>query len=260
MNTVNADSKNEGGTLPHHAFADAFHVYLIEPHDSLNIGAVARAMMNLGFEHLHIVRPQRFDRKKCEVTARWASSLIEKATIHDNYADSLSTMREVIGFGSRKNFNASANRTLPEWVNSIKAHFSAPVGLLFGPEDTGLTNEHLELCRWVVRIPSSEQYPSFNLAQSVLLALYELSRTVWDSVRPIDSSEMPSWNEFQQLDRILDTVLTESGFYRMGSPETIPPLVKNLFRRTQPDAREMRVLLALFSRLEKTIAIRKKAE
>ena len=241
------------GDLPSHTLGERFYIVLVEPEHSINIGSVARAMLNFGFKKLILVRPQEFDRERCLITARWASKVIQEAEVIDEFSDALSPMKDVIAFGGRKNSNAMANAILPECISELKQTSTTPTALVFGPEDTGLRNEHLEYCRTVVRIPSSTEYPSFNLAQSVLLVLNELTRELRAQVAPIDVPERPTWNEFRQLDRILDEVLHVSGFYRKGSPETIPPLVKNLFRRAEPDEREMRVLLALFARVQKTM-------
>ena len=71
-------------SLPPAKAYDRFHVVLVEPGDSLNIGAVARAMMNLGYRHLHLVAPPRYEPARAAVTACWATDILEGAAVHDS--------------------------------------------------------------------------------------------------------------------------------------------------------------------------------
>lgn len=239
---------------------DSFHVVLVESGESLNVGAVARAMMNLGFRHLHLVAPRRYDPGRAEVTARSAKPLLESLVIHQRFEAAVSEMEEVVGFALRKGESRSHFVTLPQWALDLPARPLRTTALLFGPEDDDLRQEHLEKCRWVVRIPSAQPFPSFNLAQSVLLALYEIAGVLpgAPAAAPLlPAEEVPTGNEYYHLDRLLDAVMAESGFVRPGTPEPVPGVVRNLFRRLPMSRHEMRILLALFGRLRSTLLRRR---
>lgn len=239
---------------------DNFHVVLVEPEESLNIGAVARAMKNLGFSQLELVAPRDYRPERAAITARWATDdILASARVHATLEAALSPMQEVVGFSGREGKDRY-NLMLPDWAASLESKPPVRTALVFGPEDTGLRHDHVEHCRWLVRIPSTAEYPSFNLAQAVLLALFEITRKNWDVPAKEPSEHAPDWNQFYQLDRIVDKVLSDSGFYREGTPEPIPGLVKNLFRRIQPDKREIGVLLALFARIDRELLHRKQAD
>jgi TrmH family RNA methyltransferase len=223
---------------------------LVEPEDSLNIGAVARAMMNLGFRHLHLVAPIHFERERAEITARLAEPLLESVIVHATLADAVGDMEEVVGLSLRPGKAVPRFATLPEWTETLPQTAPRKTALVFGPENNGLRQEHLNLCRWIVRIPSEEAFTAFNLAQSVLLVLYELKRTLPAAARDSSKREpVPTWNQFYQLERLLDAVMQESGFVRPGSPAPVPDVVKALFRRMDPTEQEIGILLALLSRL-----------
>jgi tRNA C32,U32 (ribose-2'-O)-methylase TrmJ len=100
----------------------------------------------------------------------------------------------------------------------------------------------------LVRIPTHADYPALNLAQSALVVMYELSRFAWSEIE-IKQDELPSWNQYIQLDRICDEVMSASGFHRVGSGDPTAALVKNMLRRIQMNEREMRVMLALLNRI-----------
>ena len=104
-----------------------------------------------------------------------------------------------------------------------------------------------------MRIPSSEANPSFNLAQSVLLALFELSRQGWART-PRGERPLPSASDFYRLEALVEEVLVRCRFYKDGTPEPIPDLVKHLLRRTDPDRRELRVLLGMFGKINRALA------
>jgi TrmH family RNA methyltransferase len=230
---------------------DTFHVVLVEPEKSLNVGAVARAMTNLGFHNLHLVAPREYDRKIAEVTACWGTPLLDTLVTHETLEAAVSDMTEVVGLSGRDGISPALSATLPEWIAGLPGRASHKTALVFGPEDNGLRQEHLNQCRRVIRIPSTIENPSFNLAQSVLLVLYEITKSLPDAAPtiPVPSEEAPTWNDYFQLNRLLDAVMTESGFVREGTPAPVPGVVKNLFRRLEMTPQEMGILLGLFGKV-----------
>ena len=240
-------------SLPRAAAAEWAHVVLVEPGDSLNIGAVARAMSNLGFRHLHLVAPQRYDPERAATTACWGAPVLECAHIHATLAEALADMEQVVGFSARHGADRPRHLVLDEWCARLAAEPAARTALLFGPEDHGLHTEHLEHCRWLIRIPSTDANPSFNLAQSVLLALFELSRPDWSAVAP-EAKQRPTLRELTQLDRLVDKVLRQVGYFNKGTPRPIPRLVKHLLRRLDPDLREGRVLTGMFGKIHRALS------
>ncbi len=240
---------------------DSFHIVLVEPEKSLNIGAVARAMMNLGFRHLHLVAPREYDRQIANVTACWATPLLDSLIIHDTFAEAVGGMEDVVGLSGRDAGTAAHFVTLSQWSDALANRSSRTTALVFGPEDNGLRQEHLNQCSRIIRIPSTEENPSFNLAQSVLLVLYEITKSLPadPSLSSARSQNTPTWNDYFQLDRLLDAVMQESGFAREGTPAPVPGLVKNLFRRLELNPQEMGILLGLFGKIDTNLRRRKEA-
>ena len=229
-----------------------FRVVLVEPAKSLNVGSVARAMMNLGFRDLRLVAPQGYDRQTAEVTACWATPILDELTIHDDFADAIADCESVVGLSERVGKNPAIYAALPQWVQTVAERSPRKTALVFGPEDSGLRQEHLNQCARVVSIPSTAEFPSFNLAQSVLLVLWEIARAALPEPAPTEERR-PTWNDFYQLDRLLDAVMHDGGFIRQGSPGPAPDMVKNLFRRLDLNPHEIGLLLSLFGRIETTL-------
>jgi TrmH family RNA methyltransferase len=254
------------GLPPSEALAQ-FHVVLVEPGDSLNVGAVARAMSNLGFGNLHLVAPPRYDAERAATTACWAGELLAQARLHATLDDALAPMQEVVGFTARHGRHRPQHLLLPEWARQVRRTVDAGLpprtALLFGPEDSGLRAEHLTACRWLVRIPSAGANPSFNLAHAVLLVLFELSRLErsegTEGTAP-PARERVREGDLHQLERLVEEAAQRSGFYGKGTPEPLPLLVKHLLRRIEPDTRELPVLLGLFDRINRTLSGRSPAQ
>jgi tRNA C32,U32 (ribose-2'-O)-methylase TrmJ len=189
---------------------------------------------------------------------------------YDTFDEAIAEMDEVVGLALRSGEQPAHFVTLPQWTNALPERLNIEdltprkIALVFGPENSGLRNEHLLQCRWIIRIPSREEFSAFNLAQSVLLVLYDITRVLSAELPPEprpaappenrrsarkSPSIRPTWNDYFQLDRHLDGVMAETGFVRAGSPQPVPALLKNLFRRLDLTPQEMGILLAFFARI-----------
>lgn len=234
---------------------ERIHVVLVEPGDSRNVGSVARAMLNLGFVHLHLVAPPRYRVEDAEATACWADGLLHRARIHATLEDALAPMQHVVGFSARHGRQRPRHLLLQEWTAKLAAEPRGETALLFGPEDTGLRQEHLPHCRWLVRVPSRPENPAFNLSHAVLLALFQVERTLAGAEdAPRLRHDRPAWRDFYELDRIVEETLTRARFYHPGTPEPVPSVVKHLFKRIDPDTREMQLLLGMFGKINRALA------
>lgn len=233
-------------------------VVLVEPRDSRNVGAVARAMANFGFSDLRLVSPRDYDREQAGVTARDSAPILDNAVIHQSLADAVADVVDVVGFALRTGPSPGRCTTLPDWA---QRRAPVPTALVFGPEDDDLRHEHLDLCRWIVRIPSDAGFPSLNLAQSVLVALYELSRATpddihWDERQP-EETDRPTAGDLAQLDRLIQQAMQSSGFIRPGSPRNAARTIGTLLRRMDLDRTEAAALTALFGRISTALGLAK---
>jgi tRNA/rRNA methyltransferase len=189
---------------------------------------------------------------KARITACGGDVLINQVKIFSDICSALADVEDVVGFSARGGRNRTIHCNLPEWLARERKSGAGKVALLFGPEDNGLRQEHVEQCRLLITIPTSVENSSFNLAQAVLIVLYELSkqRLTGEEEQPPES---PTWNDFYQLDRMVDGIGERSGFFRKGTPQPIPGIIKGLFRRTRPTKREMGVFLGFFGRVERCL-------
>jgi len=237
-----------------------FSVILVNPEESLNIGSVARAMRNLSFDDLRLVAPQDFRIERAAITACHAADLLSSATVFSTLPDAIADLHHVVGFSARDGDNRPVPLTLPDWVARLREREIGPegggrIGLVFGPESTGLHSGDVALCQRLVVIPSNPLYSSFNLSHAVLLALYELTRSGVREMRgaSLRDSDPAERSQILQLERLVGEVATLSQFYRIGTPPIMRELLPQLLTRMEPQKRELAILLGLFSRIKKTI-------
>jgi len=154
---------------------DKIAIVLIEPQIPENIGGAARAMNNMGFKRLLIVKPKNNDLERIKKTATGHSiEILEKMEIYNDIAEALGSFQYIAGTTARIGAMRPAiknPRTLAEDLVEISQDNS--VAILFGPEDRGLSNEHLGYCNTTIKIPTSD-FSSLNLAHAVMVLCYEL--------------------------------------------------------------------------------------
>jgi tRNA/rRNA methyltransferase len=151
-------------------------VVLVSPKTSGNVGAAARAMLNMGASDLRIVAPRCDYRDSgSRAMAVHAAKLLETAQVFPTLAEAIADRDLVVGTSARLRAELSPPQH-PAGLRPLVRAAAAPA-LVFGPEESGLSNADLELCRHTMQIPTAE-YASLNLAQAVLLACYEFLQSL----------------------------------------------------------------------------------
>ncbi|MDK2957671.1 MAG: tRNA/rRNA methyltransferase [Desulfovibrionales bacterium] len=155
---------------------DRLAVVLVRPKYPENIGSAARACLNMGVSQLVLVDPQNLDLDKAAPLATvHAKDILTSARIEPDLPAALKDVEEVYAATARtggwRKGALSARKAGPEIADKLR--LGASVALVFGPEAAGLTNEEIHLCQRIVTIPTSVEGTSLNLAQAVLVLLYE---------------------------------------------------------------------------------------
>lgn len=232
-------------------------VVLFEPQDAVNIGAVIRAMKNMGVDALHLVRPKSFDPSAVERIAHDTKEIADRVAVHESADPALADCVAVAAFTARRR---AAKRTVLD-ARAAAAHLlgrttEGPVALVFGREDRGLPNEMLDRAQIVVTIPTTN-YASLNLAQAVLLALYELHLAAPDASRalapPRKDAPPPSDEERERTCEDARRALDALDFFRTRNPEHVMRTLRSLTARADVDARELSLLRAMAIEVLRTI-------
>jgi len=228
-------------------------IILVEPQGPLNIGSVCRVMMNFGFSDLRLVNPQADPLSdEARRMAVKASPLLEGASIHPDLLSAVADCHLVLGttrrFGKyREDFlhpPDAANYLLPMTEQGR-------VALLFGREDRGLLTSELDLCQRFITIPTTDELPSMNLAQSVSLCLYEIAMTLGRLQGKMGGRKRlaPAKTVEAMFDHMRDTLL-DIGYLNPQNPGHILRTFRRIFGRAGLNDRDVRVLQGLWSRID----------
>lgn len=208
-------------------------IVLVEPENPDNIGAAARAMKNMGFSDLRLVKPPRGWMKKAKKMSMSAYDVVQNAKVFSNAAKAVADLKAVIGtscrYGEKRGMFQPWGAILEK---SPRLAAGGPAGILFGKESKGLDNASLKLCDWVTTIPANPIYPSLNLAQAVLIVCYEFSR-FFDAGKTVYATDMQfvSKDETGEVLGRLKKALQTLGYEKAGSKARIVERIIATFHR-----------------------------
>ncbi len=219
-----------------------------------NIGAVARAMKNMGLHDLALVNPRHFPHDEATARASGATDVLDNAVVVDKLADALTDCIFVAG--------ASARARTISWptVNPrdcaermISESSSGKVAAVFGPEKTGLHNDDLDLCDALLSIPADPAFSSLNLAMAVQVLTYELRVASRIDDPPEFATEAPpaTAGEMQHFYDHLERVLERVGFLDPKNPRHLMRRMRRLFVRIRPDKNEVNILRGFLTAIER---------
>lgn len=236
---------------------ERFAVVLFKPAAAGNIGAAARALKNMGMVDLRLVAPQSFDPKAAAAMAVHARDLLEGATTFPTLAQALADRTLTVGATCRPGAYRSAARPLREAATNLAGSASCErVAIIFGPEDTGLTNRELKACQQLITIPASAGYCSLNLAQAVMLVAYELmmaaagaaqSGAAAPATRPAPA-RAPAGAVDAMLERMARALIA-IGFLPADNPDHIMLALRAVLGRSGLSPRELAVLSGIASQI-----------
>ena len=238
---------------------DSIYIVLVRPKFPENIGSVARAMKNMGLSRLIVVNGCSPLHANAYKLASGAEDILERAEEVFTLREAISEMGCVVGTTSRRGKERDPDLTPEALVKKlIPLSQRNLIGLAFGSEKEGLTNEELSLCHLSVKIPSMESFPSLNLAQAVMVVSYELFK---------DAMEVPKKEvqlaQAEQLERMLEHMektLLRIGFLDSKNPQRIMRVLRKLFGRSQMDEREVQILEGIWSQMDHQLRAGKKTK
>lgn len=235
----------------------AVNVVLFEPQDPINIAAAIRAMKNMGVSNLRLVRPVAYDPYRLIGVAHDTQDIINEIQHYDTLDDALADCVRVAGFTARRRA-AKREVVTPAFAATDLIGFAekGPVAILFGREDKGLPNEGLDRAHLVVTIPTTG-YASLNLAQAVLLALYELHLASGDATRelapPRHPIDPPTGGQYELLYADAARSLEAIAFFKTRNSEHVMRTLRSILFRASVDSREVSLLRAMAIEVMRTI-------
>jgi len=217
-------------------------VILVRPLRPGNIGAAARAMKNLGAGQLVLVAPCDHLAPEAHQLAYGAQERLTRAAVAPTLAEAAASYRCVIGTTAR----AHRGYGPADLVSSVRRTLLARlrrgrIAVVFGSEQNGLTNEEIALCHRLVRLPMAVPAPSYNLAQAVLLTLYELFTAAQEPLPASARLTAPS-HELERMYAEWAALLTAIGFLKGSQGLRTMADLRRILNRADLAEREVRVL------------------
>lgn len=222
-------------------------IVLVEPREAGNVGAVARAMKNFGFDDLVIVG----EHPPLSPLAGWwasgADDLVDGARFTATLQEAIGDAKLTVATTSARGRTTPLDLT-PQSVADLAAtlHGDDVLALVFGREDSGLTREEVVLCQRTAVVPTSERFPTMNLAQTVCVFCYELSSTE----RSAAPRERPPAELVERMHERARSLLLEAGFLQENNPDRIYDDLRAIAGRADLDDREVTILLGMIRQLE----------
>ncbi|MBU2969934.1 MULTISPECIES: tRNA (cytosine(32)/uridine(32)-2'-O)-methyltransferase TrmJ [unclassified Pseudoalteromonas] len=237
-------------------------VVLVNTSHNGNVGSAARAMKTMGLSKLYLVDPVNEIDSHASALAAGATDVLGNAVVVDTLEEAIADCSLVIGTSAR-------SRTL-SWPmveprecgeKMIEGAKSGPVALVFGRENSGLSNEELQLCNYHVCIPANPEYSSLNLAMAVQTLCYEVrmsylaSQEIDNPTEAVveDESNYPSSKQMELFYDHLETTLNDTGFIIKQHPGIVMTKLRRLFNRARPEEVELNILRGILSSIGKTI-------
>lgn len=252
--------------------AEQVRVVLVKTSHPGNIGSAARAMKTMGLKKLYLVSPQtnvslqsRFNpqikpEQSAIALAAGAADLLAQAITVSDLRQATADCGLIIALSARERGLEWPKLTPRECAAKVsheaKQH---PVALVFGPENSGLSNQELQQCHYQVTIPANPEYSSLNLAMAVQILTYELfafSKEVEESAAQVEPPrEYPTAAELEHFYHHLEKLIDQIGFSENRSSASSMGRLRSLFTRARLESREVNMLRGILTSIEKLLRV-----
>lgn len=260
---------------------DQIKIILINTTHPGNIGAVARAMKNMGFKHLCLVSPKIFPSTEANARAAGAEDILTMAKVVATIDEALADCHWVFGLSARVRKIAlpilSVRNAAEKITNRLFETPELKIALVFGQEQSGLLNEELAKCHYQINIPANPEYSSLNLAQAVQIVAYELRMAILslnlDLKSPIDfekarnsadnkgkeieesrdEDELATMAEVERFYRHLEDTLVHIHFLDLKSPGYLMRHLRRLYAKSRLTKIELNILHGILTAVEKGV-------
>ena len=227
--------------------ADQIVVVLDRPQDPLNIGAVVRAMKNMGFSRLRLVQPAFFDRADITRLAHRSEDLIDQITVHTDLDSALADVNFVIGADAQPHADYPTTADVRGLAANLiqRAVAGQRVALLFGTEADGLDRAAFDRCQVIAAAPTDPAYPALNLAQAVLLFLYDLRVAAADVAGVAPDLPAPMTQaDLTRLFALAEQALSAIGFFKYN-PQSVIRSLRQMAYRAELTSDDTALLMAI---------------
>ena len=225
---------------------------LVRPQMGENIGSVARAIKNFNIKYLRIVNPRcNWPNQKALATSVGAKDILKSAKIFDSIEKSIEDLDLL--FASTSRIRRINKKTIS--VSNIKSKIKRgiKIGVLFGPEASGLSNNEISCADYLVKIPSNKKFSSLNLSHSAIIFCFEFFKFFTVKKMEYRSGYRSSSAKKSEVNKFLNFIITKldkKGFLQPNHKrQSMVRNINNIFHRINLSEQEIHILLGIFSTL-----------
>jgi TrmH family RNA methyltransferase len=219
-----------------------------------NIGAVARAMKNMGLAELVLVRPKFFPHDDATARASGAEDVLQNARVVATLPEAIAGCVFVAGASARPRTLSWPGMEPRECAaKCAELNQTGDVAAVFGPEKSGLSNSDLDHCDTLLTIPTNPEFSSLNLAMSVQVFAYEVLMAGAPIERAAIEAEAPlaTSDEMERFYEHLEQTLRDIEFLDPENPRHLMRRLRRLFIRAEPDKNEVNILRGILAAVDK---------
>lgn len=235
---------------------DSFRFVLVQTSHPGNIGGAARALKNMGFAKLYLVNPNKFPDEQASARAAGADDVLDNVIVVDTLEQAIADCGLVIGASAR-------TRTLP-WPlmtprecaeKAVAEAGQHQIAIVFGAEQSGLSNEQLQQCHIHVHIPTNPDYRSLNLAAAVQVLSYELKIALDADKKQHDYQNIkyPNADALNHFYERFEQTLLDIEFFDKRKSKSLMSRVRRLFNRARLEEEELNILQGILTAINKKI-------
>ena len=225
---------------------------LVRPQMGENIGSVARAIKNFNIKYLRIVNPRcNWPSQKALATSVGAKDILKSAKIFNSMEKAIGDL-DII-FASTSRIRKVNKKIISILDFKKKVEKKRKIGILFGPEASGLSNDEISYANYLVKIPTNKKFSSLNLSHSAIIFCFELFQYFSNKKAIYKSGYKSSVAKKSEVNKFLSFIinkLDKKGFLQPDHKrKSMIRNINNIFHRLNLSEQEIRILLGIFSTL-----------
>ena len=218
-----------------------------------NIGAAARAMKNMMLSQLYLVSPSNFPSSVATARASGADDILSNARVCSNLEEALNGVKLVVGASARQRNIKWRQLDVIDTCSQIQSSLVSSdedVAVVFGTENSGLTNEELDLCSILMTIPGNPKYFSLNVASAIQVFAYQNFISTIDGKFDNTPKDIASFEDLNSFYKHLEQVLEHINYFDSKKPKSLlMRRMRRLFGRSEPEKDEIAILRGILNKI-----------
>ena len=226
-------------------------IHLLNPTESGNIGAVARAMDNMGLAQLCLLQPHAALNDEAMRRSSGSEHILHNAKIFENLTDQLAPYQWIVGTSNRRRHAEHNLFSMEAFKQALSLYAQQKIAIVFGTESSGLSNQQLDYCHALLKIPCNPNAQSLNLSHAVQVIAYEIRQCLIQPKESDHSIELCRQEEFERLMQHISIQLEANQFFTAGKKTAYMRRIRHLFMRNYLSSNDVQLLLGLVHGLNK---------